>query len=504
MNKIISANINGFVFNIDELAYAKLKAYLDIIKQKVDNSEVSQDIENRIAELFNEKLKDGRTAIFDADVDDVMQQMGKPDEFAADDEEGENKSKDSNSSSSYFKQSNRKRLYRDEDDKVIGGVCSGIGAYFGLDPVIIRIGFAAAFLFFGSGFILYILLMIIMPKAVTPSEKLEMRGEPMDYKNLSKTVEKDFKDAYHRYRPEVKTGFHRFVQVAVRIGMVVLAIFIISIIIPSGFGLLTGIGIASWSLPTLSSYIFTSTNESILIIIGLILFILIPILGIFYSLLRLGFRFKPMPKVFSILLSLLWFTGFCLLAFSTYNIGKQFSTNSKINEIDTLSELTSNKTLILRCNSSENDSRIFYHDEDGESQVRIHNEQDMKEAIDQGISERVSLKIVNGFASVPVLKVSKIANGPSSYEASTTAKQIDYSYELRDSILYLDAVIQKGENQLWRNQRVRLTLEVPESYQLYIDESCNDLLDLNGRERKKLLGHYLHVDHRGFQIDDED
>ena len=81
MNKIISANINGFVFNIDELAYEKLKQYLDRIKEHVRNEEVMTDIENRIAELFDYKLKNGSQAIFDRDVEDIIQQIGSPEQF---------------------------------------------------------------------------------------------------------------------------------------------------------------------------------------------------------------------------------------------------------------------------------------------------------------------------------------------------------------------------------------------------------------------------------------
>ena len=164
MNKIISANINGFVFQIDELAYTKLKAYLDMIKQKVGNAEVAQDIENRIAELFSERLKNGSTAVFDQDVDEVMQQVGNPEQFGA--EENDEKVEGGSSNTTY-QEPIKRRLYRDADDKVIGGVCSGIATYFGLDPVIIRLAFAGALFFFGSGVVLYILLMIVLFCIVT-------------------------------------------------------------------------------------------------------------------------------------------------------------------------------------------------------------------------------------------------------------------------------------------------------------------------------------------------
>ncbi len=500
MNKIISANINGFVFQIDELAYVKLKAYLDMIRQKVNNSEVVQDIENRIAELFNEKLGNGSIAIFDTDVDEVMQQIGKPEEFGSEEQEDQ-QGKTGNASGLDLQGKAKRRLYRDSDDKVIGGVCSGIAAYFGLDPVLVRLAFAASFFFFGTGIILYILLMIVIPKANTPAEKLEMRGEPVDYKNLSRTVEMEFKDAYQRYKPEVKTGFERFLEILVRVGMIALLIFLVSIFIPGCFGILTGIGIASWSLPALSSYLFTDPADSVVILIGLILFILIPLFGVFYSILRFALKFGPLNRVLSISLSVLWFTGFCMLAYSTYKIGMQFSESGKISAEDTLKFRSGlQNTIVLRTNATHNRSQFLINDEDGEKRIRIRSQDDLKEEIDRGISEQVQLNIVQGFHSSPVVKITRYSNGRTKNDALERASQIEYAYELRDSVLYLDETFGRSGQSLWRNQRVLVTIEVPMHYRLYIDRSCESILDLNWGDEEEVTGRYLRVDHRGVKV----
>ncbi|MFN5890450.1 MAG: PspC domain-containing protein, partial [Bacteroidota bacterium] len=81
MNKILNANINGFVFPIDEGAYEQLKMYLDQLRSGIQDAEVYQDIENRIAELFNYKLKTGKQAIFESDVNDIILQVGSVDEL---------------------------------------------------------------------------------------------------------------------------------------------------------------------------------------------------------------------------------------------------------------------------------------------------------------------------------------------------------------------------------------------------------------------------------------
>lgn len=495
MNKIISANINGFVFSIDELAYAKLKAYLETIKQKVDNVEVAQDIENRIAELFSQKLGDGKTAIFDADVDEVMEQIGKPEEFGQE----EQADAGANTRTHDAAAAGRKRLYRDPDDKVIGGVCSGIAAYFGLDPVVVRLAFAAAFFLFGTGFVLYILLMVILPKALTPAEKLEMRGEPVDYKNVSRAVEKDFREVYQRYKPEVKTGFQRLLDILVKVGMVLLVIFVLSIVIPGGFGVLSAIGVAAWSLPTLSSYMFATQSEALIILTGLMLFVLMPLIGIVWTVLRFAFRLKPLGRIYSILMSVLWFTGFCMLAYSTYHTGMQFSQNAAVTDYDTLEVPSSSRpVLILRANSSIARTAFVFRDEDGaETFSHIRNNEDFKEALDREISERVELNIAAGYADKPVLKHVRLSNGAGRAEAQRNAESIAYNYELKDSVLTINDYFSMGNQQLWRNQKVRLKLELPPAYRVYIDESCESVLDMDRRDEDDITGRFLRVDSKG-------
>lgn len=502
MNKIISANINGFVFQIDELAYTKLKAYLDMIKQKVGNTEVAQDIENRIAELFSERLKNGSTAIFDQDVDEVMHQIGKPEQFGA--EEQEEKA-DGSSSSTAFQEPLKRRLYRDADDKVIGGVCSGIATYFGLDPVIIRLAFAGALFFFGSGVVLYILLMIVLPKAETPAQKLEMRGEPVDYKNVSKTVEKEFKDAFSKYKPEVKTGVERFVEIAVKVGMIILLIFLVSVFIPGCFGLITGIGVASWTFPALSAFLFTSTTESYLILLGLVLFIIVPLFGVLYAILRILFKIRPLHKAISIGLSLIWFTGFCILSYSTYNIGKQFSNVNKVLEIDTLPTVGYQSNLIVKVDNSdfaygqESLVRINgvkmnfkYKNEDG-TVDDINSPEELHEFLDRKVGENVHLRIVQGFSAKPVLKIKKQSRGLDKSNAFMNAEQIIYEYTFKDSVLNLSPNFTLSTNQLWRNQKVIMTLEVPRNYNLLVDPSCENILETNEHFEME-FGKYMHID----------
>lgn len=480
MNKIINANINGFVFNIDEMAYEKLKNYLETIRQKVKSEEVMTDIENRIAELFDYKLKNGAQAIFDKDIEDIMSQIGSPEQFGQDDADGETGSENTSSTATNTSSGNRKRyrrLYRNEDDKIIGGVCSGIAAYFGIDPLFLRIGFAISLFAFGTGILLYLFLMLVLPKALTPSEKLEMMGEPVDFNNLSKTIEKDFKEAYDRYKPEVKTGFERFLEVLVKVGAIVLIIFLVSIFIPVGFGIFTSIGVASWFIPVLSSYVFLTHTEGLLILIGLLLFLLIPLIGAAYKLIRIVFKTKPMNKAVSIGMSILWFIGFCLLAFSTYNIGTQFSSSSKISTSDTMQIADRSKEILIRATDTDPHSRFIIKSDDGDEHYSIHTREDMKEFIDDKIGRNIEMKIVRGFSDKPVINIIRKSNGGNGLDAGKFAAGIQYNYVITDSSILLDDFFTIKSQQLWRNQRIKILIEMPKDLKFYIDKSCSGLMD---------------------------
>ncbi len=85
-------------------------------------------------------------------------------------------------------------MYRDPDNRILGGVCAGMGAYWGADPLIIRIIFVVATLIFLSGAIIYLILWVVLPEAKTTAQKLEMRGEPVTISNIGKAVKEEFEN----------------------------------------------------------------------------------------------------------------------------------------------------------------------------------------------------------------------------------------------------------------------------------------------------------------------
>jgi len=166
MEKIININFQGRVIPIEETAYNKLKQYIDSLRRHFANEEsgdeIINDIENRIAELFTERLKRGALCIGGNDVSDVIASIGSLDEIeAAEGEENKNtKNTYTPPSQGAHVYNNQGRFVRNADDKVIAGVCSGIANRTGVDPAVIRILFV---LLFGALFWIYILLWIIVP-----------------------------------------------------------------------------------------------------------------------------------------------------------------------------------------------------------------------------------------------------------------------------------------------------------------------------------------------------
>lgn len=169
MKKVININFQGRVIPIEETAFEILNKYIESLRVYFANEEgreeIINDIESRIAELFNEELKKGASCITDKDVEKIINSMGRPEDFEA--ENGEpGGSTTENSGESYsqaYTQSaptGRGRLYRNADDKILGGVCSGLANYIGIDPVVARIVFLV---FIGALFWVYMLLWIIVP-----------------------------------------------------------------------------------------------------------------------------------------------------------------------------------------------------------------------------------------------------------------------------------------------------------------------------------------------------
>ncbi len=192
MNQTMHINLGGYSFVMDIDAYDLLDEYITSLERhflhEEGATEILSDIEARMAELFREKLK-GSEIVTKKIVSSTIHQMGDASFF--EDEHTHEEVLDDRSAGI----SAGKRLYRDPEDKILGGVCSGIAQYFGVeDPLWIRLFFVVLNIAGGSSFVLYVLLWIIVPIAKTRSERLAMRGEPINIDSIVRSVQDELDD----------------------------------------------------------------------------------------------------------------------------------------------------------------------------------------------------------------------------------------------------------------------------------------------------------------------
>lgn len=201
MKKTTTINLAGMVYHIEEDGYQILKKYIADIKRVFSNQEgveeMVADIQFRIAELFQERLNKNKEVITSSDVEEVMSIMGSPNQF--DEDYDEDKEEHFYQEAPY--QESSKRLYRDTDEGMVGGVSAGLAHYFGIDPVLIRVLWIVLVLVGGSGVLIYIIAWIAIPEAKTTAQKLQMRGQSANIDNI-----RAFADSV---KNEAKTGFKR-------------------------------------------------------------------------------------------------------------------------------------------------------------------------------------------------------------------------------------------------------------------------------------------------------
>lgn len=197
MKKTFTVNLGGTVYHIDEDAYRLLDSYLTNLKIHFRNEkgadEIVKDIECRISELFSEKINSGSQVITIDDVEGVINRMGKPEDLDESRESTGKEEREQEKRGYFYREQIRHRLYRNPDDRILGGVAGGIAAYMGWDPTLVRVVLILLlFVPYFSIVLIYIIAWILIPLASTASEKLAMKGENITIENIGKTVTDGF------------------------------------------------------------------------------------------------------------------------------------------------------------------------------------------------------------------------------------------------------------------------------------------------------------------------
>ena len=505
MNKTISINLGGFFFHIDEDAYQKLSRYFDAVKRSLSpdgRDEIMKDIESRIAELFQERLKNDKQVVGLSEIEEVISIMGQPEDYKIDDEKSTYQS--SSSSTNFYYPS--KRLYRDKENGMLGGVMAGLGHYLGIDTLWLRIIMVILFFGFGTGLFVYIVLWILVPEAVTTTQKLEMKGEPITISNIEKKVKEGFDDITSKFsnidhEKIANTAKSGATRIGSTIEEVITTIFkVFAKIIGAFIVFFSGIGLIGIIITSIIM-IFSSTMPDNYILnniqtpIGLetrlwaqgMLLLLGSGIPLFF-LLILGLKLivnnlRPIGNYVKYSLLAVWLIAVGIIISLGINEASQLAFEGKSVQKEVIA-IAPTDTLKIKFKNNDFYSKSIYRDHD----FKITQDEGDNEII---YSNNVSIEIKYTDEANPYILIEKLANGKSTSQAKKRAEKIKYNYKIEGNTIILDNYLLTAVENKFRGQEVEIYLYLPkgtifqtdESYSNY-DRSDYDFFDENEYDTK--------------------
>ncbi|HOY41983.1 MAG TPA: PspC domain-containing protein [Chitinophagales bacterium] len=484
MIKTFNINLAGQIFNINEDAYEHLSGYFNSLRtfyaNEDDKDEIIRDIEARFAELFLAKGKNYIVTL--ADTTEVVNMMGNPQEF---DEEAktENSSSYSSTQNTTTQQAaSGKRLYRDYDGGLITGVCAGLSAYFGInDAIWLRILFIGlTFIGIGSPILIYIILSLIMPKAETAAQKLEMKGEPVTLDNIVKsinveTVNVKSKGVFNQIISFFGAGIMMFFKVLLWIG-IAFAIFIGSILVFSLFvAAIVFSVLALFGIPIANSYYFNNASDGWFFGIGGLLVFITPIIfGVVAIVHLLSKKVKPLKKSVVFPLVGLFFFGLLLLNISGFNAKKLVAEKKKINQTFPLNYAYKSDTIQLTINPEIEDEDYDNVNINGLGGlfdfINDHDDKFFPVEIEIYPSSSDSFTIVKEFS----------ANGTDDKDAIKNATSYTHVISQNNNKLIIDPYIQFADSKVkFRNQKLKIKVYVPEGKVIRWDARTEKYMDVD-------------------------
>ena len=553
MKKNISINISGIIFHIEEDGYELLKKYLDSINKYFssfeDSSEILSDIESRVAEIFLTKLNEGKQIITYEDVNSLVVTMGSVSDFKAAEEQEFTETSGKQSSpepepkktQSNYTHTATRPLYRDQTRKILGGVCAGMGnyfnvdavwirllfalftaawgfgllvylvmwvvvpgsyeleepqvtkkmfrdnekkvlggvsgglaAYFGIDIVVIRLLFVITAVFGGFGLVAYIVLWMVLPAAVSITDKMQMQGEPVTLSNIESNIKKglDVKEGEEnafvkillfpfRVIGMILTGLGKIISplievIRVAFGIVITFIglfLILSIIISTGifFGLISGVSVpVHWGVPfneaALPMEAFSRaipTWTAVAAFIGAIIpGIMVTLLGISAIAKRIVFSNMVGWSIF-----ILFLVSAGVMSFTVPKIVYAFKESGEV-KVENTYDLKG-KTAVLKLRETGLDGY------------------DAASLTLKGYDGK-EFKLVQYFES----------QGNSRQIAMENTKMVDYTVNVQDSIFTFDSNLQFKKDAIFRAQRLKMTLYIPYDYPFVLEDNVANLVSL--------------------------
>lgn len=481
MNKIQTINLGGNPFTVDDDAYEYLQAYIRSLKKHFKNSagceEIISDIETRLAELLVERAE-GKPIVTIREVKEVIAIMGSPEEFGADpiDEKLFDPERPR-------KQHKGRRLFKDPEDKIVSGVCSGIAAYFGInDPTWVRLIFAV--LIFGGGVSLwlYIILAMILPKADSAADRLAMRGEPIDYASIAKKVQEEIEHLSHEFGnpidPETKrqmdasmasagkafstgkgvlAGIFSFIGSIIK-NVIPIALKIASVIIIVMLALMVVGMIFGWSMlwPWASHFVAGPRAVGALSMMNLFFLVMIPVVFVFTLVARM-YNGTRMPRALAAGLGGLWLLNLVGGVSIGVNTARQF-TDTSSQQVKVYDGKIKDDVLNIEFGEKKdrNDMFTFF----GEAWMED----------DKIVLPKVPIHIVPSEDDQFHIIQENIASGISSSEARRRASDLSTVVKLEGNTLYLNDFIEINKRDKIRNQHSSIFIHVPQGKKIKVAE----------------------------------
>lgn len=503
MKKTLTVNISGIVFHIDEDAFNVLHNYLQSIKKHFARTEggdeIVSDIEARIAEMLKERIGDERQVITIDDIEEVINVIGQPSEF------GEEFAEDADSRKSY-EENTSKRLYRDPENSILGGVCGGMGAYFRTDPVWFRIAFVLLCLpGIGSPFLIYVILWIVIPEAKTVAERLEMKGEKVNISNIESSIREEIsnlKNKFNEFTREAKQGYKKksatyrsdfegvggalgkvaelFVKVVLVFAGIILFIVGLSVIIAllaALFGLGHDIFIVDSELiyisfPALVNFFIGSMGSGVLFKIAFTLLIGLPVLMILYAGVKLIFGLQRTRYV-GLTVFNIWLVALFVSGFYAFKIFRSFS-HTGIHEDKAKVEAPANDLLILKMNENKKFNRYYRYEEyfeiDETNMIITNDQYDFYYGIPRVEIDKSNTQDIK-------VEFYYKAKGKSTLAAEHRASQTIYNYTVKGSEIKLDQFFKLPRHEVWRNQAIDIVVKVPVGNKVFISDNMHFIIN---------------------------
>ncbi len=483
MDKTIKINLGGSLFQIDEEAYKILRRYLQDINDRLKNTqggaETIEDIELRIAEIFNSQGA-GAAVISRENVEAMISIIGKPEDFDADGEPVSEQAARQRTAES-------KKLYRNPDDAILGGVCGGLAPFLNIDAVWIRLAFVIFTFFFFVGPLVYIALWIALPSAVSDAQKKEMYGRNDFRSSFSNTSQLAITGT--QTKPAGSGAGHAINEILRAIGKVLfifLRIFLIMIgivFVLGGFATLVSyimvffldfpgyfssgaVGVKLFYLPDFLSYIVNPAIAPWLIIL-LSVIIILPLLALIYWGVKMIFWFRAKDGIISLAALVIWVISLAVFSILLFNEGVGFAEMSGIVSEDVIGKSprdlyisAGKKVENLRFDKDitfDRDYTVFLND--GNKEIHITVDLDVNTSSDESLSVRLR----------------KRATGRSKTDATRKARELIYNYSVSSDTISIDEYFSLPAGTKWSVNDVELDLFIPEGTTVHFDKTTREM-----------------------------